>query len=49
MLDYFMYYDNCIYKKKIKLISLSFTPHNKILVQDTIDPPKRKFWSRHSL
>ena len=31
-----MLYDNCIYKKKKKKI----TPHNKILAQDIIDPPK---------
>ena len=43
MLDYCMQYENCIYQKKKKLIILFFTPHNKILAQDTIDPPKKKF------
>ena len=32
-----------LYKKKKKnLIILFFTPHNKILAQNTIDPPKKK-------
>ena len=37
-----MLYDNCIYnnKKKKKKKKKKFTPHNKILAQDIIDPPK---------